>query len=195
MDIIPDRYKQRPISLYNPREAPLLNQYRLVVPRTRNYLEIMHFVLLLGLYLAFMTERDAAQFSKLEVCFTVYALGWVLDQFATLLEHGWDVYAQNLWSFLDVTFAVIYWVYLIIRIYGWQSGRIEAGQQALDVLAIAAPVLVPRLAFNLLSDNLVFLSLRSMMSDFALLSALAAWCFLGFLLSLVWLGNGNFGAG
>ena len=91
MDIIADRYKQRPISLYNPREAPLLNQYRLVVPRTRNYLEIMHFVLLLGLYLAFMTERDAAQISILEVCFTIYALGWVLDQFATLLEHGWYV--------------------------------------------------------------------------------------------------------
>ncbi|KAK4034011.1 hypothetical protein C8A01DRAFT_19131 [Parachaetomium inaequale] len=194
MDIIPDRYKQRPISLYNPRQAPLLNHYRLVVPRTRNFLEIMHFVLLLALYLAFMSERDAKQITKLEMCFTVYALGWVLDQFATLLEHGWDVYAQNLWSFLDVTFGVIYWVYLAIRLYSWGTGNVEAGQQALDVLAMGAPVLVPRLAFNLLSDNLVFLSLRSMMSDFALLSALAIWCFLGFLLSLVWLGNGNFGA-
>jgi hypothetical protein len=89
MDIIPDRYKQRPISLYDPRKAPLLNHYRLVVPRTRTYLEIMHFVVLLGLYLAFMSERDAKQISKLEGCFTVYACGWVLDQFATLLEHGW----------------------------------------------------------------------------------------------------------
>ncbi|KAL2142271.1 hypothetical protein VTI28DRAFT_1408 [Corynascus sepedonium] len=194
MDILPDRYKQRPISLYNPREAPLLNHYRLVVPRTRNYLEIMHFVVLLALYLAFMSERDGKQITKLEMCFTIYAMGWVLDQFATLLEHGWDVYAQNLWSFLDVTFAVIYWIYLVIRVYGWSKGSVEAGQQALDVLAMGAPVLVPRLAFNLLSDNLVFLSLRSMMSDFALLSALAIWCFLGFLLSLVWLGNGHFGA-
>jgi hypothetical protein len=89
MDLIPDRYKQRPISLYNPREAPLLNHYRLVVPRTRHFIEIMQFVILLGLYLAFMTERDPSQFSNLEVCFTIYALGWVLDQFATLLEHGW----------------------------------------------------------------------------------------------------------
>jgi len=89
MDLIPDHYKQRPISLYHPREAPLLNQYRLLVPRTRNYLEIMHFCVLLILYLAFMAERDPAQFSKLEVCFTVYAMGWVLDQFATLLAHGW----------------------------------------------------------------------------------------------------------
>jgi hypothetical protein len=64
----------------------------------------------------------------------------------------------------------------------------------MDVLAMGAPVLIPRLAFNLLSDNLVFLSLRSMMSDFALLTALAGWCFFGFLLSLVWLGDGKYGA-
>lgn len=189
MDLIPDRYKQRPISLYNPREAPLLNQYRLLVPRTRNYLEIMQFFILLSLYILFMAEREPNKFSKLEICFTVYAMGWVLDQFATLLEHGWHVYAQNLWSFLDVTFAVIYWIYLAIRLYGWHFGSDWAAQQALDVLAMGAPVLVPRLAFNLLSDNIVFLSLRSMMSDFALLTALAAWCFVGFLLSLLWLGN------
>lgn len=85
------------------------------------------------------------------------------------------MYTQNLWSFLDVTFAVIYWIFLILRIYGWKTGSLEPGQQALDVLAMGAPVLIPRLAFNLLSDNLLFLSLRSMMSDFALLSALAAW--------------------
>lgn len=91
MDLIADRYKQRPISLYNPREAPLLNQYRLLVPRTRNYLEIMQFFILLALYVVFMAERDPTQFSKLEICFTVYAMGWVLDQFATLLEHGWYV--------------------------------------------------------------------------------------------------------
>lgn len=104
------------------------------------------------------------------------------------------MYAQNLWSFLDVTFAIIYWVYLILRLYGFYAGQVAVARQAIDVLAMGAPVLVPRLAFNLLSDNLVFLSLRSMMSDFALLSALAAWCFLGFLLALVWLGNGSFSA-
>jgi hypothetical protein len=85
------------------------------------------------------------------------------------------VYTQNLWSFLDVTFAAIYWVYLILRVYGWKTGTDGPGQQALDVLAMAAPVLIPRLAFNLLSNNLLFLSLRSMMSDFAMLTALAAW--------------------
>ncbi|KAK3395652.1 hypothetical protein B0T20DRAFT_41698 [Sordaria brevicollis] len=192
LDLIPDRYKQKPISLYDPRDAPLLNQYRLIVPRTRNILEIIQFVILLALYLAFMSERDAATVTILEMCFTVYAFGWVLDQFATILEHGWHVYTQNLWSFLDVTFASIYWIYLILRVYGWQTHNEELGQQALDVLAMGAPVLVPRLAFNLLSDNILFLSLRSMMADFSLLTVLAGWCFFGFLLSLVWLGNHQF---
>jgi hypothetical protein len=89
LDLIPDRYKQKPISLYDPREAPLLNQYRLVVPRTRNYLELLQFCVLLGLYLSFMAERHADEVTILEIAFSVYAFGWVLDQFATILEHGW----------------------------------------------------------------------------------------------------------
>jgi hypothetical protein len=101
------------------------------------------------------------------------------------------VYTQNLWSFLDVMFAPVYWVYVILRLHGWRTGEAEFGQQALDVLAMGAPVLVPRLAFNLLSDNLVFLSLRSMMADFTLLTFLAAWCSCGFLLSMVWLAEGR----
>lgn len=89
MDIIPDRYKQKPISLYNPREASLLNQYRLIVPRTRNILEIIQFCTLLVLYISFMSERDPTRVSILEAAFAVYAFGWVLDQVATMLEHGW----------------------------------------------------------------------------------------------------------
>ncbi|KAI1345217.1 nonselective cation channel [Xylariaceae sp. FL0016] len=191
LELIPDRYKKKPISLYQPHKEPLLNQYRLIVPRTRNTLEIIQFIILLALYLLFMAERNPEYLSILEIAFSIYAFGWVLDQFATILEHGWSVYTQNLWSFLDVTFAIVYWAYLIMRIHGWRIGRLEPGQQALDVLAMGAPVLVPRLAFNLLSDNLVFLSLRSMMADFALLTFLAAWCFCGFLLSMLWLAQGR----
>lgn len=189
MDIIPDRYKQKPISLYDPRAASLLNQYRLIVPRTRNIMEIVQFVILLFFYVLFMMERDPTRLSIYETCFSVYAFGWVLDQFATILEHGWHVYTQNLWSFLDVTFSVIYWIYLVLRLHGWRMGNQDTGQQALDVLALGAPVLIPRLAFNLLSGNLLFVCLRAMMVDFTLLTALAAWCSAGFLLSLVWLGD------
>lgn len=100
------------------------------------------------------------------------------------------MYTQNLWSFLDVTFVVIYSVYLVLRIHGFRVGEVGPAEQAFDVLALAAPVLVPRLAFTVLSDNLVFLSLRSMMADFFLLTALSVWCFFGFMLSLLWLGEG-----
>lgn len=61
----------------------------------------------------------------------------------------------------------------------------------MDVLAMGAPVLVPRLAFNLMSENMLFVSLRAMMRDFAVLTALAIWCFAGFLLSMTWLSNGG----
>jgi hypothetical protein len=125
-------------------------------------------------------------------------VGWLREHFAyrgvVMLTQNRSVYTQNLWSFLDVGFIGIYWGYLILRVYGWQIGHIGPGQQALDVLAIGAPILVPRLAFNLLSDNLVFLSLRAMMADFTLLTAVSAWCFGGFLLSLLWLGEGRFQA-
>lgn len=151
-------------------------------------------MILLFVYLVFMAERDPTRFSVAELAFDVVAFGWALDQFATILEHGWygpvsiqdmrfsltrlndrHVYTQNLWSFLDVTFVVIYWTYLVLRIHGWRTGSSAPAQQALDVLAMGAPVLTPRLAFNLMSNNMLFLSLRSMMADFVLLTVLAAW--------------------
>jgi hypothetical protein len=190
IDILPDHYKSKPISLYDPRKAPLLNQYRLIVPRTRNFLEIGQFIVLLVLYILVMTGRDPQTFSIVEFVFCIYTAGWVLDQFASILEHGWSVYTQNLWSFLDVTFALIYGIYFVIRMHGIRVHSFEVGQQAMDVLAIGAPFLIPRLAFNLMSENMLFVSLRSMMADFALLTALAVWCFAGFLLSMMWLGDG-----
>lgn len=57
---------------------------------------------------------------------------------------------------------------------------------------MGAPVLIPRLAFNLLSNNLLFVCLRAMVMDFTMLTALAAWCFAGFLMSLIWLGEGGY---
>ena len=104
---------------------------------------------------------------------------------------GWQVYTQNLWSFLDVTFAAIFAVYFCIRIHGWRVDNPRYGQQAIDVLAMGAPVLVPRLAFNLMSENMLFVSLRAMMRDFTVLTFLAAWSFSGFLLAMTWLSNGT----
>jgi hypothetical protein len=56
---------------------------------------------------------------------------------------------------------------------------------------MAAPILIPRLAFNLMSENMLFVSLRAMMRDFAVLTVLAVWSFTGFLLSMYWLSDGS----
>lgn len=88
-DIIPDHYKLKPISLYDPRGSPLLNQYRLIVPRTRTILEAIQFAILLALYSTVMMARDTKELTVTEGLFAIYAFGWGLDQFATLIAHGW----------------------------------------------------------------------------------------------------------
>ena len=193
IDILPDHYKHKPISLYNPAKAPLLNQYRLIVPRISNILDICQFVVLLVLYVLVMVDENktTAEFTGFEFCFLIYGLGWAIHEFATILEHGWQVYTQNLWSFLDASFAIIYTGYLILRIYAYGAGDLKASQTALQLLATGAPVLVPRLAFNLMSENMLFVSLRDMMANFVTLTLLAVWCFAGFLLAMVWLGDGT----
>lgn len=80
IEVIPDKWKKRPISLYDPRRGPLLNQYRLTVPRTRNAIELVQFVVLLGLYLGVMQQRDTrltTDFEIVEIVFDIYGAGWV----------------------------------------------------------------------------------------------------------------------
>lgn len=191
IDIIPDHYKYQPISLYHPNKALLLNQYRLQVPRTRNLMDIGQFVVLLTLYVLTMEHRDGERFTGYELVFSIYAFGWVLDEFASILEHGWHCYTQNLWSFLDAIFAIVYVVYFVLRLHSLSIADQRSGEPALDILSAGAPVLIPRLAFNLMSENMLFVSLRAMMADFTVLTLLAVWCFAGFLLSMMWLGNGD----
>lgn len=67
------------------------------------------------------------------------------------------------------------------------------GKQALDILALGAPVLLPRLAFCLMPENMLFISLRAMMGDFTFLTCVTVWCFGGFLLSMRWLSESQEG--
>lgn len=199
LDLVPDRYKQRAISLYDPRRAPILNQYRLIVPRTRNMLETVQFIILFVLYILALSNKahtigpQHLRFTWEELIFAVYAMGWVLDEFASVLEHGWTVHTENLWSFLDLTFLVIYAAYFGLRMHGLSTSSVHQAKQALDVLALAAPVLLPRLAFCLMSESMLFIALRAMMADFVFLSVLAAWLFGGFLLAMRWLSESQDG--
>ncbi|KAK1239478.1 hypothetical protein MKX07_008966 [Trichoderma sp. CBMAI-0711] len=193
VDILPDHYKHHPVSLYDPRKAPLLNHYRLIVPRWRNLLESMQFMVLLGLYVLTMVNRGNSRPLKLyESLFVVYTLGWMLDEFAAIIEHGWAVHSQKTWSFLDVTFTIIFCAYLFARQYDvWipvaQGTTGGTGSAGLHILCVAAPVLLTRVAFSLMPDNIVFISLHAMMKDFLVLTFLTLWCVGGFFLALQWL--------
>lgn len=189
LDILPDHYKHRPIQLYNPRESRLLNHRRLIVPRIRAMIELVQFMVLVGLYIVTMMNQHRPD-NAWESIFVMYTAGWVLQEFAVVTEHGWELHSQMLWSFLDVTFVVIYCAYMVVRTYDVLAGHGTNGF-GLHILCLAAPVLLTRIAFNMMPQNIVFISLHAMMRDFTLLSFLAIWCFLGFLLSLMWLIDTN----
>lgn len=196
VDILPDHYKYHPVSLYEPRKAPLLNHYRLVVPRLRNMIEIVQFLVLVALYVLAMMHRNSPSLYIYEGLFVVYTAGWVLEEFAAVIEHGWAVHSQNLWSFLDITFMLIYGVYLVALVHDSWMGYDHVHEGiALHILCVAAPILLTRAAFNLMPDNIVFISLHAMMKDFLILTFLAVWCVGGFFLALQWLVTTGEGTG
>jgi hypothetical protein len=199
IDILPDHYKNRGISLYDPRRAPYLNQYRLIVPRTRNIIEAGQFIVLLILYMIMMSNREHIigprhlRLTASELIFDMYAAGWVLDELASICEHGWTVHTENLWSFLDLSFVVIFCTYFGVRMHGFATNDSSYGKLASDIIALAAPILLPRLAFCLMPENMLFISLRAMMADFMFLTLLACWCFGGFLFAMWWLSESQEG--
>ena len=67
----------------------------------------------------------------------IYALGFTLDKFTFTLEHGWQVFASNLWNGLDALFCVTFMIYLGFL----AKGELE---QHHAVLSCAAVFLLPR---------------------------------------------------
>jgi len=189
VDFLPDHYKHHPVSLYEPRRAAILNHHRLIVPQIRNIIELMHFAILLVLYMLtvvhFGLGHDLDGLRFFETVFNIFAAGWVLEQFAAIVEHGWEVHAQNLWSFLDVTFIVIYAAYGVVRTF--ELLLTDHDYYALPVLCTAAPVMLTRIAFTLMPNNIVFIALHAMMRDFTRLTFIAIWCFAGFVVGLLFL--------
>jgi hypothetical protein len=133
----------------------------------------------------------------------------------------------------DLGFIVIYLTYLTFRIYGLKHDEQWAKDFSTDVLAIGSSLfppesldsntdishrcvgavgMFPRLAFVTLSNNLMILSLRSMMGEFIsaqlltiaalkhlltferspVLMGIAMFCFLGFSYALWTLGRGRY---
>jgi len=188
-DILPDPYKRKQVTLYNPREAPILDHYRLKVPRVRQALETTYFLVLFVSFFVVLEQRRNlpadAPVTGAELWLLLYGLGLTLDKVASILEHGWKVFTANMWNGLDFCFCFCFVVYFCLL----ASGNGGAGY---SILACGAVLLFPRLAFVALSNNVLVLALRAMMADFLFLMLLAAWCFLGFLYALWILGAGQY---
>ncbi|WWC63799.1 uncharacterized protein I303_106404 [Kwoniella dejecticola CBS 10117] len=190
--LIADNYKKKPIQMYNPHKAPLLDHYRLKVPRVRSMLEYLNFLILFTLYVVAIEGLQEDKLNGRELAFIVYALAFSLDKLAAIREHGLKVFSSSLVNGFDLVFMVIYAVYLGARTYGFHYHDQHALELGSDWLAIGAVLIFPRLAFVTLANNLMVLSIRSMLTEFFFLMSVGFFCFLGFLYALFTLGQGKF---
>ncbi|ORY33033.1 hypothetical protein BCR39DRAFT_520833 [Naematelia encephala] len=190
--IIADNYKNKPIQIYNPHKAPLLDHYRLKVPRVRSILDYVSFLILFILYVVAVEGLDETHLNGKELAFIIYALAYSLDKLATIREHGLKVFSSSLVNGFDLVFMLIYAFYLSARLYGFHYHNDDALSLGADSLAIGAVLIFPRLAFVTLANNLMVLSIRSMLTEFFFLMGIGIFCFLGFLYALFTLGQGKF---
>lgn len=99
-----------------------------------------------------------------------------------IFENDLAVFSSSLVNGFDLTFMVIYGVYLGARAYGFYYHEPDALRLGADWLAIGqlslpyermsvadvvgAVLIFPRLAFVTLANNLMVLSIRSMLTEF-----------------------------
>ncbi|KAJ7247668.1 hypothetical protein B0H12DRAFT_1124984 [Mycena haematopus] len=182
--ILSDTYKRTPIHFYDPHKAPLLDHYRLKVPAIRSVLEYSNFLILFILFVIGMEFSELKRINFSEALFMIYALGFTLEKVAAMQEHGIRVYFKGTWNGFDLVFVATYCCYAFFRIYGVYHENVWARSMGLDCMAIIACLMFPRLAFVTLKNNLMVLSLRSMIIQFLILMLIAAFCFCGFLYAL-----------
>lgn len=189
--VVADNYKQRAIEIYDVRKAPFLDHYRLRVPRYSAILHFMNIAVLLLVFVIFLQSEDTAYVSLWEGVFLVFAVAFTLQEYTASREYGWLIYMSNVWNAFDTSFVVIFLVYLGLRIKGLVTNDADTSQLAFDILACAGCILVPRLAFYAITNNVVILALRAMISEFVFFICIAATCFSGLLLTLYTIANGK----
>ncbi|KAI0305818.1 hypothetical protein B0F90DRAFT_1923547 [Multifurca ochricompacta] len=183
--ILSDTYKRTPVHFYNPHTAPLLDHYRLKVPAIRSVLEYLNFLILFLLFIVAVELNEVDHLNAWEVAFMIYSLGFSLEKVAAIQEHGIRVFFTGTWNGFDLAFIPIFCTYGILRIYGiFHPTGSWAKEVGIDSLALIACLLFPRLAFVTLKNNLMVLSLRAMITQFAFLMLIAVFCFAGFLYAL-----------
>ncbi|KAI0267672.1 hypothetical protein BC834DRAFT_54466 [Gloeopeniophorella convolvens] len=182
--IVADNYKSRAIEIYDSRNASWLNHYRLRVPRYGAILEFLNFACLLVAFVLCLTYQDLNALHPFEILFIVFAAAFALEEYTASIEHGWGIYIANMWNVFDSAFIGITMLYLVLRVKGLTSGDPATSALGFDILACGACILFPRLAFFMVSNNVVILALRAMTAEFVFFMCIAAICFSGLLFTL-----------
>ncbi|KAH9944849.1 hypothetical protein B0H21DRAFT_441053 [Amylocystis lapponica] len=182
--VLADNYKPRAIEIYDCRNAPFLDHYRLRVPRYGAIMEFLNFALLLATFLLCLSGRDVAKINAFEGLFIVFAVAFTLEEYTASKEHGWSIYFANMWNVFDTSFVVVFITYMGLRVKGLVRDDVDASELGFDILACGACILFPRLAFFAVSNNVVVLALRVMIADFVFFVGIAAICFSGLLFTL-----------
>ncbi|CAK5268564.1 unnamed protein product [Mycena citricolor] len=187
--MLADNYKPRAITIYDSRDAPFLDHYRLHVPKYGAILEFLNFVCLLIAFVLCLSNKDAARLTVWEIVFGVFAFAFALEEYTAANERGWIIYIANIWNVFDTSFVLICLIYGGMRIKGLVNQDLALSETAFDTLACGACILFPRLAFFAVSSNVIIISLRAMVAEFVFFMGMAAICFSGLLFTLWTLGK------
>lgn len=166
--LVNDSYKKRPLRIYDPSKAPLLNHLRLRVPSIRAKLEFINFAIILVLYVLALAQKGAPSWTLPETLFSVWLFGFAVDELAQLQEHGVSYYLNSLYNVLDLFFCISSMFWFGLRVSALKHGLPARSDLSFDCLALGAVLLCPRVASALVQDNVVLLSLKAMLSDFLL---------------------------
>ncbi|RDL30325.1 Uncharacterized protein BP5553_10203 [Venustampulla echinocandica] len=138
---------RRMVTLYDPRDASLFKLSRLRVPRYRQFFSTCSLAILLGLFIAVLSERSS-DITTLEVIFWFWSAGFMLDEIVGFNEQGFSLYIMSFWNTFDLGILLLLVLYYSMRLYGLflvDIGRHEWNGMAYDVLAANAILLFPRL--------------------------------------------------
>lgn len=179
---------RRSATLYDPRDASLFKLSRLRVPRYRQFLSTASFAILLGLYLAVLTERSLT-ITPLEVIFWIWSAGFMLDEVVGFTEQGFSLYIMSFWNAFDLGILLLLICYYGMRLYGIlmpAARKHHVADMAYDLLAANAVLLFPRL-FSVLDHYRYFsqllIAFRMMAMDLAAIFILIVISCSGFLVA------------
>src|SRR5208282_2438347 len=108
---------RRAATLYDPRDASLFKLSRLRVPRYRQFFSTLSLAILLGLFLAVLSERSM-KITTLEIVFWFWSAGFMLDEVVGFNEQGFSLYLMSFWNTFDLGILLLLIIYYSMRLYG-----------------------------------------------------------------------------